>query len=647
MSPRTTAPPGERESAIELAYEAAKSKPRRAGWALDLVCQQELTPDTTAPLRTGRGQWKLVRFAARNLRPFWVPMTFVILCVLVLGIFGTLAVWPLSLVVDYALPDRDWTMFWIAIAIGWTVWLILSPGIIFRWPSIIAETLRIYLAAMVRTRLRIHFVRHLHRLSLRFLQRRPVGEHMYRAISDVDSVIDLITVRLPGIITAVLNFVWLIFLVGLIVNRSVVVAVFLYMIPFMAIYHLVASWIRRVDRKVRAREQQVSAVLQEGVAGVQTVKAFGRQSHELRKFMNRHCEMYRQRTLLGWVQSLQIFLFGFILTPGILPWFKSQALIAWGYYLVVTGELTYGKAILLTFWVDALTGPLASIVDDVQRIRALLIPLERVFETMSIEPMVKDAPGAPEAPPIRGDLEFENVDFSYVPGKQVLRELSFRIRAGETVGIVGPSGAGKSTLVRLALRLYDPDSGAVRVDGSDLRSVKAESVQDQVGIVFQETYLFEGTIRDQLLFSNPAASEAELREAIEGADLTEFIESLPQKWDTNLAEGTRLSGGQKQRIGIARALVRKPKLMLLDEPTASLDSATEAEVMRTLYGVMRGRTSVIISHRLALVRPLDRIVVIDNGRVVEEGRHDELLENDGLYAELWREQYGPLREEEA
>jgi len=227
-----------------------------------------------------------------------------------------------------------------------------------------------------------------------------------------------------------------------------------------------------------------------------------------------------------------------------------------------------------------------------------------------------------------------------VPGKEVLRNLSFRINAGATVGIVGPSGAGKSTLIRLALRLFDPDSGLIRIDGRDLRRLKTTSVQEQIGIVFQETFLFEGTIREQLLFSNPNASEEELRQAVEGADLTGFIESLPEKWDTNLAEGTRLSGGQKQRIGIARALIRKPELMMLDEPTASLDSTTEAEVMQTLYRLMRGRTSLVISHRLALVRPLDRILVIDAGRVVEEGRHDTLLSRGGLYAELWREQYG-------
>jgi ABC-type multidrug transport system fused ATPase/permease subunit len=195
-------------------------------------------------------------------------------------------------------------------------------------------------------------------------------------------------------------------------------------------------------------------------------------------------------------------------------------------------------------------------------------------------------------------------------------------------------------LARLMLRLYDPDAGTVHVDGRDLREVKAESLQEQIGIVLQETYLFQGTIRDQLLFSKPDASDDEIRQAVEAADLAEFVETLPQGLNTDLAEGTRLSGGQKQRIGIARALVREPRLMILDEPTASLDSDTEAEVMATLWRAMRGKTSILISHRLGLVRQLDRILVVDDGRVVEDGNHDELLRANGLYAELWNEQYG-------
>ena len=630
---------------IDRAFEAAKAQPRRAGSALDLVCQSELAPDTTAALRTTRGQFRLIWFCIRCLGPYWHQALFIILSTVTMGIFKTLSIWPLSLIVDYALPDRDWRMWWVALALGLGIWVVLTPGLIFRWPTLVAELLKVYLPAIIRARLRIHFFRHLNRLSLRFFERRPTGEHMYRAINDVDGMISLITGGpisggLPGMVQYVLDFAWLFFVVGLVVDRTVIMIVLLYMIPYLLLYHLVASWIRSIDRRQRARDQYVSAVLQEGVAGIQTVKVFARQRHELRKFVDRHCAMYRLAAYQTWIRILQTTLFGFILTPGILPWLKTTGLIVWSYYLVITGEITYGKSLILVFWVDALTSPLVNFVTEFQSIRLLLIPAERVFETMSIEPMVKDAPAAPRAPAVDGGLEFDGVRFSYNPGAEVLKGLSFKIAAGEKVGIVGPSGAGKSTLAKLALRLYDPDSGTVRMDGWDVRSVQAETYQEQTGTVMQETFLFQGSVRDQILFSNPEATEAEIRGALDAADVSGFVDSLPDGIDSNLAEGTRLSGGQKQRIGIARAIVRKPRLMILDEPTASLDSSTEGEVMQTLWKTLEGRSALIISHRLALVRPLDRILVIDDGRLVEEGSHDDLLARGGLYATLWDEQYG-------
>lgn len=633
-------PPATDKQAIEAAYEAAEQQPRRRGWALDLVCQPELTPDTTAPLRTGLGQWKLVVFCLRYLLPFWHQTLFIIATAVIMGIVRTLAVWPMALIIDYALPEQNWQLWWIAVFMGLGIWIVLTPGLIVRWPTLISSLINVYLFQAIRVRMRIHFIRHLQRLSLRFFQRRPTGEHMYRAITDVDWTAGLITNNLPRIVQYACDFIWLVLVVGLVFNTTVVIVVLLFMIPYTIIYHFLSSWIRKVEREMRKREQVVTAVLQEGVAGVQTVKVFGRQFHELRKFVNRHCHMFRQQILRTWLAELQVLLFGFILTPGILPWLKSTLIVTWSYYLVITGELTLGKSIVLVFWVDALSGPLTLLISEIQQIRLSLIPAERVLETMSIEPLVKDKPDAGDAPPIMGKVAFSDVHFSYVPGIEVLKGVSFTIKPGENVGIVGPSGAGKSTLIKLVLRLYEPDSGSIMIDDWNINSVKAESFQRQIGTVIQETYLFQGTVREQVILSKPDATDEEIIAALKAADLEEFLEELPEGLDTNLAEGTRLSGGQRQRLGIARALISDPRLMILDEPTASLDSSTEAEVMRTLYKAIKGRTSIIISHRLGLVRPLDRILVIDKGRIVEEGSHDELMSRMGLYAELWSEQYG-------
>jgi subfamily B ATP-binding cassette protein MsbA len=376
------------------------------------------------------------------------------------------------------------------------------------------------------------------------------------------------------------------------------------------------------------------------VAGVQTVKAFARQHHELRKFVSRHVAMFRMGILACWVGQLNAVMFGFIFAEGIMPWIKSTILRLYAYYRIIFAQMPVGVALVTLWYSDIVTNPITNMINLFGQIRLALIPAERVLETMSVEPMVADRPSAAKAPAVQGALAFENVRFAYDERGDVLSDLNLRVRPGETVGIVGPSGAGKSTLAKLALRLYDPTAGRVLMDGWDIAGVKGETYRDQVGTVMQETYLFAGSIRDNLLFGKPDATDAEIAEAIKGADLEDFIAELPEGLDTNLAEGTRLSGGQKQRIGIARALIRRPQLMILDEPTASLDSTTEYEVMQTLWKVMAKRTTLIISHRLALVRPVDRIVVMDQGRIVEEGSHDELVARGGLYAELWAEQYG-------
>jgi len=328
---------------------------------------------------------------------------------------------------------------------------------------------------------------------------------------------------------------------------------------------------------------------------------------------------------------------------GFLPWLKTQAIQAYFFYRVIIGELTYGSVFPIFSYMGRLANPIQQLINMLQEVRVALVPAERILETLDVLPVVTDRRGAGPMPLITGKVEFRNVSFAYEDGRPVLQDISFSVESGRRIGIVGHSGAGKSTVVNLLLRLYDPSSGQVLVDGHDLRNVRMNSYQEQVGLVLQETFLFNGTIRENVLFGRPGATYEEAEEAGRLADLEDFVADHDEGYDTNLDEGKRISGGQKQRIGIARAMIRNPGILIMDEPTSSLDGASERRVYRTLNRVGEGRTTFIVSHRLSTVMDADEILVMADGRIVERGTHDELIERRGGYYDMYVLYFG-LRE---
>ena len=316
-------------------------------------------------------------------------------------------------------------------------------------------------------------------------------------------------------------------------------------------------------------------------------------------------------------------------------------LIVWlvGGTSVLEGILTLGSFVAFTQYMWRFYGPVESLCRLNHRFQRAASSAERVFEVLDTQPDVADRSSAQIMPPIRGEVEFRDVTFSYEPGKPVLKDLTFKVEPGEMIGLAGHSGAGKSTLINLICRFYDVEDGAVLIDGHDIRDVTLKSLRDQIGVVLQDPFLFNGPIAENIAYGNPNASLDQVVSAAKAANAHEFILKLPDSYDTPVGErGVRLSGGERQRISIARAILRNPRILILDEATSSMDTETEAQIQEALHRLIQGRTTFAIAHRLSTLKHADRLLIVDNGDLAEMGSHNELIALDGIYARLCRMQ---------
>ena len=558
--------------------------------------------------------------------------------------------WPLKIVVDNLLQSKPLPS-WLAgivshlgqdklAVLNFAVVSVAVIAIIGAISSYTEKYLTTSVGQWVMHDLRRTLYQHIHHLSLAEHDEKRTGDLISRVTSDIEAVQDFIATALLGILVDALTIAGMVAWMFYHNARFALIALSIVPALFLVVFFFTKR-IKKASRAVRQKEGELANIVQEVFTSIRVVKAFAREDYEQERFEKQSLE--NVDTALQ-ARSLKARLSP---TVEVLAAVGTCLVLGYGARMALAGQLSPGDLILYLAYLSKMYKPMRDLSKMGDTISKATVSYERIQEVLNAVSRVRDLPRARRAPAFKGRVEFDRVSFSYSPDNPILKDMSFQIEPGQVAAFVGPSGAGKSTIMSLIPRFYDPTSGQVKVDGSDIRGYKLRSLREQMSFVLQDTVLFRVPIWQNIAYGKPEAQRAEIMRAAELANAHEFIEKMPDGYDTMVGErGVSLSGGQRQRIAIARAIIRNTPILLLDEPTSGLDAESEQMVFEALGRLMEGKTSIVIAHHLATIQKADVIFVVKDFQLAESGTHAELLAAGGVYSELYGLQLGSLQQPE-